>query len=157
MTQKDYYTKSWLNISTSLVRSRRDNSAIIPSSVTTSAFESNFDEMKEMRFWRKFKGFFSAHEKAWSLKSCEEFINSYFPTPIKEKIKKIKEKFKPKIVPSSSPFPYCFEFKIDESLIFCEPRKLKTNKAIFSAKLLKDSASIGYWTYNPGQNCCDTV
>ena len=79
--------------------------------------------------------------------SIATIMNEYFTTIGSKLANKIKEKFKPKAVPQpSSHFPYCFEFKeVDESLIFCEVRKLKTNKAIgldrISAKLLKDSAS----------------
>ena len=78
--------------------------------------------------------------------SIATIMSEYFTTIGSKLANKIKEKSKPNTISSSSPFLYCFEFKeVNESLIFCELRKLKTNKAIgldrISAKLLIDSAS----------------
>ena len=89
--------------------------------------------------------------------SIATIMNDYFTTiSIALKLaNKIKNKFKP--TPStSSPSPFNFEFEeTDESLLFQELKKLKTNKAIgfdrISARLLKDSVytiiPMGYINY----------
>ena len=70
--------------------------------------------------------------------SIATIMNECFITIGSKLANKIKEKFKPKTVTSpSSPFPYCFEFKeVDDSLIFCELSKLKTQKKTLIGLLL---------------------